>query len=552
MEQLEIRNLSFSYPDAVRETIVDASFSISKGEYVLLCGNSGCGKTTLLRHLKSVLTPTGSRRGEILYNGVPLEQVDGAKQASAIGYVMQNPDDQIVTDKVWHELAFGLENLGVSRETIGLRVAEMASFFGIQSWYHRDISQLSGGQKQLLNLASIMAMQPEILILDEPTAQLDPIAASDFLNTLKKINQELGITVLITEHRAEDIFPVADRVLVMERGHLAANAGPREIGHSLFDARSPLFPMLPAPMRSFYQCGGTGTAPLTVREGRNWLTDVFGEKKPAVRTLPPLPELPKTEPALHIENVWLRYEKQSPDVLKGLTMTVPSGCLYTIVGGNGVGKSTTLRTICGASKPYRGKIQVFGKETKKYPRGELFRNCLSMLPQDPTNLFVKQNVREELEEMNPDKQAQIHAAELCEITHLLDAHPYDLSGGEQQRVALAKVLLTNPRLLLLDEPTKGLDCGFKARFARTLKRLTGEGMTIVMVSHDIEFCAEHADIAAMFFDGQIIASGRPREFFGSNSFYTTSSNRMSRCIFENAVTAEDVTALYKENLGDGQ
>lgn len=552
MEQLEIRNLSFSYPDAVRETIEDVSFSISKGEYVLLCGNSGCGKTTLLRHLKSVLTPTGSRRGEILYNGVPLEQVDGAKQASAIGYVMQNPDDQIVTDKVWHELAFGLENLGVSRETIGLRVAEMASFFGIQSWYHRDISQLSGGQKQLLNLASIMAMQPEILILDEPTAQLDPIAASDFLNTLKKINQELGITVLITEHRAEDIFPVADRVLVMERGHLAANAGPREIGHSLFDARSPLFPMLPAPMRSFYQCGGTGTAPLTVREGRNWLTDVFGEKKPAVRTLPPLPELPKTEPALHIENVWLRYEKQSPDVLKGLTMTVPSGCLYTIVGGNGVGKSTTLRTICGASKPYRGKIQVFGKETKKYPRGELFRNCLSMLPQDPTNLFVKQNVREELEEMNPDKQAQIHAAELCEITHLLDAHPYDLSGGEQQRVALAKVLLTNPRLLLLDEPTKGLDCGFKARFARTLKRLTGEGMTIVMVSHDIEFCAEHADIAAMFFDGQIIASGRPREFFGSNSFYTTSSNRMSRCIFENAVTAEDVTALYKENLGDGQ
>ena len=552
MEQLEIRNLSFSYPDAVRETIADVSFSISKGEYVLLCGNSGCGKTTLLRHLKSVLTPTGSCRGEILYNGVPLEQVDGAKQASAIGYVMQNPDDQIVTDKVWHELAFGLENLGVSRETIGLRVAEMASFFGIQSWYHRDISQLSGGQKQLLNLASIMAMQPEILILDEPTAQLDPIAASDFLNTLKKINQELGITVLITEHRAEDIFPVADRVLVMERGHLAANAGPREIGHSLFDARSPLFPMLPAPMRSFYQCGGTGTAPLTVREGRNWLTDVFGEKKPAVRTLPPLPELPKTEPALHIENVWLRYEKQSPDVLKGLTMTVPSGCLYTIVGGNGVGKSTTLRTICGASKPYRGKIQVFGKETTKYPRGELFRNCLSMLPQDPTNLFVKQNVREELEEMNPDKQARIHAAELCEITHLLDAHPYDLSGGEQQRVALAKVLLTNPRLLLLDEPTKGLDCGFKARFARTLKRLTGEGMTIVMVSHDIEFCAEHADIAAMFFDGQIIASGRPREFFGSNSFYTTSSNRMSRCIFENAVTAEDVTALYKENLGDGQ
>ena len=550
MEQFEIRNLSFSYPDSGKNTLSDVSLSISKGEYVLLCGNSGCGKTTLLRHLKSVLTPSGNRTGEVLFDDVPLEQVDGRRQASAIGYVMQNPDDQIVTDKVWHELAFGLENLGVSRETIGLRVAEMASFFGIQSWYHRDVSQLSGGQRQLLNLASIMAMQPEILILDEPTAQLDPIAASDFLNTLKKINQELGITVLITEHRAEDIFPVADRVLVMEKGRLAANAGPREIGRSLFDQHSPLFPMLPAPMRVFYQCGGSGAAPLTVRDGRNWLTAAFSEKAPAVRALPPLPEPPKTEPALKISDIWMRYERQSPDVLKGLNMTVPSGCLFTIVGGNGAGKSSTLRSICGATRPYRGKIEVFGKEIRKYPKGALFQNCLSMLPQDPTNLFVRQNVREELEEMNPDKTAREHAAELCEITHLLDAHPYDLSGGEQQRVALAKVLLTNPRLLLLDEPTKGLDCGFKARFAGTLKKLTGEGLTIVMVSHDIEFCAEYADIAAMFFDGQIIASGTPREFFGSNSFYTTASNRMSRCIFENAVTAQDVSALYRKNLGE--
>ncbi len=550
MEQFEIRGLSFSYPDAAKQTLSDVSLTIKKGEYVLLCGNSGCGKTTLLRHLKSVLAPTGSRTGEILFDGVPLDKVDAKRQASAIGYVMQNPDDQIVTDKVWHELAFGLENLGVSRETIGLRVAEMASFFGIQSWYHRDVSQLSGGQKQLLNLASIMAMQPEILILDEPTGQLDPIAASDFLNTLKKINQELGTTVLITEHRAEDIFPVADRVLVMEKGRLVANNGPRQIGQSLFDRNSPLFPMLPAPMRVFYQCAGSGQAPLTVREGRTWLTDCFREKVPTVRSLPTASQKQFGEPALRIRDVWMRYERQSPDVLKGLNMEVPAGCLYAIVGGNGAGKSSTLRTVCGATRPYRGRIEVFGREIQKYPKGKLFQNCLSMLPQDPTNLFVKQNVRAELEEMNGEEAEQQRVAELCEITHLLDAHPYDLSGGEQQRVALAKVLLTKPKLLLLDEPTKGLDCGFKARFAKTLKRLTDEGMTVVMVSHDVEFCAENADIAAMFFDGQIIASGTPREFFGSNSFYTTASNRMSRCIFENAVTAQDVAALYRENLGE--
>ena len=250
--------------------------------------------------------------------------------------------------------------------------------------------------------------------------------------------------------------------------------------------------------------------------------------------------------------MWLRYEKASPDVLKGLTFSVPKGCLYTIVGGNGAGKSTTLRTICGANRPYRGKIEVFGKENRKYPKGALFQNCLSVLPQDPTNLFVRQTVREELQEMDGDQKAQSRAAELCEITHLLDAHPYDLSGGEQQRVAMAKVLLTNPKLLLLDEPTKGLDCGFKGRFAKTLKRLTAEGMAIVMVSHDIEFCAENADIAAMFFDGQIISSGAPREFFGSNSFYTTSSNRMSRCVYENAVTADNVVELTKQNQEIGR
>ena len=547
MDQIEIRNLSFAYPGAKRKCLEDVSFSIEKGEYVLLCGNSGCGKTTLLRHLKSVLTPTGDRTGEILFNGCPMDRVDSRTQAASVGYVMQNPDEQIVTDKVWHELAFGLENLGADPGTIGLRVAEMASFFGIQSWYHREVSQLSGGQKQLLNLASIMAMQPEILILDEPTGQLDPIAASDFLNTLKKINRELGTTVLITEHRAEDIFPVADRVLVMEQGRLTANGDPRKIGRTLFDSRSPLTQMLPAPMRIYYRCGETVQAPLTVREGRTWLTGKYIDAPPAVRSLPPKAFVSQGEPVLQVEDVWFRYERQSADVLKGLTFNVPQGCLYAIVGGNGTGKSTTLRAVCGANRPYRGSIRVFGKETRKYPKGALFQNCLSMLPQDPTNLFVKQTVREELREMDGDPGAQNRAAALCEIEHLLDAHPYDLSGGERQRVALAKVLLTKPRLLLLDEPTKGLDCGFKARFAKTLKQLTAAGMAIVMVSHDIEFCAENADIAAMFFDGQVIASGTPQAFFGSNSFYTTSSNRMSRCVFEDAVTAENVVSLIRQN-----
>ena len=191
MAHIEIENLTFSYPSAGRPSLSDVSLTIRRGEYVVLCGKSGSGKTTLLRHLKTVLAPHGKRSGDIRINGVSLKDMSQRDQAAKVGFVMQNPDDQIVTDKVWHELAFGLESLGCDQKTMRARVAEMACYFGIQDWFHRDVANLSGGQKQLLNLASIMAMQPEILILDEPTSQLDPIAASDFLNTLRKINAEL-------------------------------------------------------------------------------------------------------------------------------------------------------------------------------------------------------------------------------------------------------------------------------------------------------------------------------------------------------------------------
>ena len=549
MAHFEIKDLSFSYPTAQRETLSGVDLSVEKGEYIAICGQSGSGKTTLLRHLKSVLTPFGQRTGQILFNGVCLEQIDPAVQAGKIGFVMQNPDDQIVTDKVWHELAFGLESLGTDQKTMRLRVAEMASYFGIQSWFHKDVATLSGGQKQLLNLASIMAMQPEVLILDEPTSQLDPIAASDFLNTVRKINLELGTTVLITEHRLEDIYHAADRVVVMENGKIAACDSPRAVGAQLHARDSQMFGALPTPVRVFYGTGAEGTCPLTVREGRSWLTKTFAERKPSViePEREPLPEAIK-HPALMVKEAWFRYERDSADVLQGMEFSVPAGKLFAIVGGNGAGKSTALKAICGNCRIYRGSIEIFGKNLKKYKAGELFRDCVAMLPQDPKSLFVKQTVREELAEMSTDEEKIREIAELCRILDLMDSHPYDLSGGEQQRTALAKVLLTAPRLLLLDEPTKGLDSFFKVQLAEMLCKLKEQGITIVMVSHDVEFCAEYADMVSMFFDGQILTTDTPRRFFGQNSFYTTAANRMSRCVFQNAVTASDVTELYRKNL----
>ena len=548
MAHFEIKNLSFSYPAAKgKESLQNVNLTIHKGEYIVLCGKSGSGKTTLLRHLKSVLAPHGKRSGEILFNGVPMAQVSQRDQASKIGYVMQNPDDQIVTDKVWHELAFGLESLGCDQKTMRARVAEMACYFGIADWFHRDVANLSGGQKQLLNLASIMAMQPEVLILDEPTSQLDPIAASDFLNTVRKINIELGTTVIITEHRLEDIFPYADRAIVMDGGHVIADDTPRNIGKLLYEQSNDMFAAMPTPVRVFYGAKGTGDCPLTVREGRNWLSREFAST-PHHKAVP-VDMLPEEieNPALSLKELWFRYEKDSPDILRGVSAEVPEGSLYAIVGGNGAGKSTTLKAICGICRPYRGKVKIFGKSVEKYKSAELFGGCLAMLPQDPKSLFVKKTVREDLEEMTKDQTLIEKIASTCQITNLLNSHPYDLSGGEQQRAALAKVLLTKPRLLLLDEPTKGIDSFFKETLAEILCKLKEQGVTIVMVSHDVEFCAKYADMVSMFFDGQVLTTDTPRRFFGNNSFYTTAANRMSRHVFSMAVTAEDVVSLYKQN-----
>lgn len=554
MSQFEIKDLTFYYPTyQEKPSLKKVNLKIEKGEYITICGKSGSGKTTLLKHLKSVMTPYGERSGKILFEQQDINEVELREQSTKIGYVMQNPDNQIVTDKVWHELAFGLESLGVNQKEIRLRVSEMASYFGIQSWFHKRVDELSGGQKQLLNLASIMAMQPSVLILDEPTSQLDPIAASDFLNTVRKINLELGVTIIITEHRLEDIFCVSDRVVVMEEGRIIVDDVPRNIGKFLRSENNEMFASMPSPMQIYYEAGGKGKCPLTVREGRRWLSDEFLNKEIRTKSILKSEEEEEFKDiALELKEVWFRYEKDSEDVLRDLSFQVPRTSVFAIVGGNGTGKSTTLKSICNICKPYRGKIFINGMKINKYKTEELFKENLAMLPQDPQSLFVKKTVKEDLLEMlkrseRSDGSRINEVSEICEIKDLLNRHPYDLSGGEQQRAALAKVLLTKPKILLLDEATKGMDSFFKIKFARIINKLKERGVTIIMVSHDIEFCAKYADYVSMFFDGSIITTNITNKFFAKNNFYTTAANRMSRHIFENAITNEDVVELYKIN-----
>ncbi|WP_409335818.1 ABC transporter ATP-binding protein [Eubacterium callanderi] len=564
MALVEIRNMMFTYPEMENPALKDINLKINDGEFVVLCGKSGCGKSTLLRHFKTVLTPHGTRSGEICFKNQELSNVDIRTQSSEIGFVLQNPDNQIVTDKVWHELAFGLESLGYDTPTIRLRVAEMASYFGIQAWFRRNVNELSGGQKQLLNLAAIMAMHPSLLILDEPTSQLDPIAASDFLETVRKINRDLGTTVIMTEHRLEDIFPAADKVIVMDEGRIITEGLPKEIGKQLRGMEHDMFLSMPAPMQIYAGIDNDMPCPLTVREGRQWLSELFADRLVTKSSIPIEEDsYALSETVVELKDVWFRYERDLPDVVRDLSLKVKKGQLYALVGGNGTGKTTTLSLISGINRPYRGRVWLEGREVKKYSDKELFHGFLGVLPQNPQSLFVKKTVELDLFEAiggtNEHRRAEFNSdmekrtavngmAKLMHIEHLMQQHPYDLSGGEQQRLALAKIMLLKPRILLMDEPTKGLDNHFKRELAEILKRLQEHGVTIIMVSHDVEFCAQYADTCGLFFEGNIVTSNTPRAFFSGNSFYTTSANRLSRHLFENAITVKDVITCCQMNL----
>ena len=548
MESYQIKHFTFTYPNQAAPALSNICLTIRKGEFITLCGKSGCGKTTLLRHLKPVLAPHGTKSGELWFEGAPLSELSDAAQSEKIGFVMQSPDNQIVTDKVWHELAFGLESMGLSTPEIRTRVSEMASFFGIQTWFHKNVTELSGGQKQLLNLASIMVMQPSVLILDEPTSQLDPIAAADFLETIHKINRELGTTVILTEHRLEEAFPMSDRVIVMADGRVIADGAPGAVGMKLKELKHDMFIALPTPMRVYAGVENPLDCPVTVREGRRWLEQMAAARPPDGTMIPEDRAEVRPAPALELREVWFRYEKEAADVIKGLTATVHEGEFFAIVGGNGTGKTTALSLMSGLQKPYRGKVLIGGRPLEEIGNETRFNGLLGVLPQNPQALFVKKTVRLDLYEMLKEKKyskqeqdAQVaQVVRLCELEPLLDMHPYDLSGGEQQRAALAKVLLLHPCILLLDEPTKGLDGHFKEKLGRILKSLQAAGTTIVMVSHDIEFCAKYAGRCAMFFDGGITSCDTPRRFFNGKSFYTTAANRMARTTLPNAVLAEDI------------
>lgn len=566
MALVDIKDLSFSYPNEISrggaspKALDGISLSIARGEFITLMGATGSGKSTLLRLLKPELRQNGETQGEIVYS---LSTPEGEQKVSldvenihprVVGYVAQNPEEQIVTDKVWHELAFTLENLGAKQQDIARRVAETAAYFGIASWMERDTATLSGGEKQLLNLAAVMTADPELLLLDEPTAQLDPIAATRLIETVYRLNRETGVTVVMCEHRCEELFGIADRVVILDHGRVRFDDTPRNVARQIgadrtFEAFLPTaarlyqyvtrsaqtkntIPQPPHGDSALTQreadSAGKVEIPLTVREGQRFVETL----KVIERKNIDITET-KAEEALTLKGVCFRYERRGADILRDLDLSVKTGEVFALLGANGAGKSTAAAVAAGLRKPYCGTVKLFGKPLKDYKNGALYQGNLSLLPQDAESVFIRETVREEL------KGCEEVVEEFpFDLRPLYDRHPYDISGGERQLVALSKALSSKPRFLIMDEPSKGLDAKMKELLREVIGRLKENGVTILLITHDVEFAALCADRCALFAQGRVAALDSTERFMSDNRFYTTAASRITRRFVDGAYTVE--------------
>jgi len=583
MALIEYKDLCFRYALSNHQALKNINLTIAQGEIVLVTGASGCGKTTLLSMINKTIMPYGETQGSVTYQGQDIKNVSAKALASQIGYVGQSPQDQIVTDKVWHEIAFGLENLGYNNVEIRKKTAEAAAYFGMADWYRMDTSKLSGGQKQLLNLASVMAMNPSVIVLDEPTSQLDPIAAQKFIDMINRLNKELGITIIISEHRTEQLFSMSDKIVTLKNGSITYQGEPEKVALSIIQASEDIRTLPTAAkiyhyvMTSFKELKSENfestyidsktICPLTVRDARKWLQKIMQKdtlqkntekqenKKVSQVTLYPTRGFSqnflfdKNDFIIRVKNVCFCYGKHEAPVLHDVSLDVKKGEFLAVTGGNGAGKTTLLKLIAGVRKPASGKINIHGR-------------CI-LVSQNPKAMFTEISVEEELAEvlcdtgnqwakqMNREEKLKVleqllNKTDLCAVRK---QHPYDISGGQQQKLAIAKGLLWKPDILLLDEPTKGLDPAFKEELGNYIQHLIQtDKLTVIMVSHDLDFCAEYADECAFMFDHSIISKTDVVTFFEQNNYYTTSAAKIASGYIKRAVTYKQVGEKLCKNM----
>ena len=546
MALIKFENYSFRYPDQ-SSALSNINLEVKPGEFVLFCGPSGSGKTTLLANIKNEIKPVGEAEGKIYYDGQNIRDLEEERSASEIGFLFQNPEDQFVSDNVLQEIAFSLENMGLPTGEIRNRVAEMTAFFGLDKYLYRNVNELSGGQKQLVNLCSLLVLKPKLLLLDEPTSQLDPIAAYDFLSILRRLNEEFSITIMATEHRIDNMFPFIDKAIFLEKGYIRYDDKPRELcskawKSDIFKNYLPSVTRIHFLLQSKYESLNGMEIPLNIREGRenlNWLDEELHKSNKTLMTgdtdeSKNMPSIRSGEELIKCRDIWFGYLRDHL-VLKGVFLDVKKCEFLSILGGNGTGKTTLLQIISGIIKPKKGKVN--------YKKGLK----LGYVHQNPMIHFQQETVDEELDDQSKIQDLQDQRSdnraeliELFELSHLLDKHPYDCSGGEQQKIVIAKALLEKPDVLILDEPTKGIDPVSKLNLARMFKKLQENGLTLLMTTHDIDFAAEYTERCVLIFDGGIQVDDTPRTVFSNNNFYTTFVNRMVKDYLPNSITLNDV------------
>ncbi len=434
METYCFKDISYTYGGSTEAVLKNVSFDVVRGEFIVVCGASGSGKTTLLRCIKEA--------------------------HQEFGFVSQNPSNQIVTDKVRHELAFGMENKGIHTEKMRHAIAGTATYFGMEDWMERDTCSLSGGEKQLLNLASVLVTDPEVILLDEPTAQLDPMAASAFLDILRRLNSQLGITVILVEQRLEEVLALCDKMMVLHEGQIAALGQLDQVYDKICysELSEEFLDYMPSFVRLYHRFSKERNAcPSSVKECRNWFYDndvrcLAAEPEPFVREM-------EASPSIVCRNLFFRYEKKGKDVLREVCFEAVPGRIYGIAGGNGTGKSTFLKVLAGAEKCYHGKMKIQGR--------------ISYLPQEPKYMFIGDQICDIIK-TRP-------AVEKFGLLPILSRHPYDVSGGQMQRTAMAYLCEQDGDIFLFDEPTKGLDPFWKKKFGEWLFELAEEGKTVIVV-----------------------------------------------------------------------
>ena len=583
MACFEIKNLSFSYPGAPGEAsedgrehsgapgyfdtpkaLQDIDLTVEDGEYVLLCGKSGCGKTTLLRHCKTVLTPHGKREGEILFHGKPLEKSDQRTQAARIGYVMQDPDAQIVTDKVWHELAFGLESLGMDQKAMRLRVAEMASYFGIQDWFYKDVGQLSGGQTHLLALAGAVSLRPEVLILDEPIAQLDPGHADRIYQVLKELNEKHGKTIIVIEHHTEYIADYCKHVMLMRDGNIAwklpTSQALRRVGElqecNIFP---PQVTLAADKLRRQGRLPWERPLPTTIPQGLEAFRSLA--YLPPERAPSPPPEQ-EPAPAVEFQQVSLSYRSvKGADrvVFDGLDLTIRKGDKVALIGSNGAGKSTLLKLMVGLLKPASGDIRLNGESIHRKKTEDLSRQ-ISLVYQNPEQMFIKDSIRADIAFAMEARGVEHYKERTQELLARFRLSPLQerdgrlLSGGQMRRASLAIGVALNPGILLLDEPTANLDIATRKEILRTLGEMKDITDTVVIATHDMQLVCEWAQRIVVLLGGKVVADGPRDEIFGNRALLKEVGIRppeifsMGQALEERALcyTVEEFTRYFGE------